>query len=215
MSVGPGDRRRRASSARGPSPTSFGRLGLTRARQPCSSGFSSMAGALGGLREALINGLRTRRVGRSSARRDERRAAALLTICGFKRLRQQIGALQPENLEEQRGLFDGEEADSEGEPDAHGARPSELHRAACRRRSLICIRSCVSGCRCVHGIAACHPCAHAILCPCHLYVHAISMSMPSLCPCHPCVHAIPVSMPFSMSCCHSVLRVRIPPVCMP
>ena len=32
-SVGSGDRRRRASSARGPSPTSFGILGLTRARQ--------------------------------------------------------------------------------------------------------------------------------------------------------------------------------------
>ena len=31
--VGSGDRRRRASSARGPSPTSFGVLGLTRARQ--------------------------------------------------------------------------------------------------------------------------------------------------------------------------------------
>jgi hypothetical protein len=46
----------------------FGRLGLTRARQPCSSGFSSMAGALGCLREALINGLRTGRVRRSSAR---------------------------------------------------------------------------------------------------------------------------------------------------
>jgi hypothetical protein len=49
-----------------------------------------MAGALGCLREALINGLRTGRVGRSSARRDERRAAALLTICGLKRLRQQL-----------------------------------------------------------------------------------------------------------------------------
>jgi hypothetical protein len=33
VSVGSGDRRRRASSARGPSPTSFGVLGLTRARQ--------------------------------------------------------------------------------------------------------------------------------------------------------------------------------------
>ena len=32
-SAGSGDRRRRASSARGPSPTSFGVLGLTRARQ--------------------------------------------------------------------------------------------------------------------------------------------------------------------------------------
>ena len=32
-SVGSGDRRRRASSARGPSPTTFGVLGLTRARQ--------------------------------------------------------------------------------------------------------------------------------------------------------------------------------------
>ena len=76
VGIGSGDRRRRASSARGPSPTSFGRSGLTRARQQCSSGFSSMAGALGCLREALINGLRTGRVGRSSARRDERRAAA-------------------------------------------------------------------------------------------------------------------------------------------
>ena len=33
VSVGSGDRRRRASSARGPSPASFGVLGLTRARQ--------------------------------------------------------------------------------------------------------------------------------------------------------------------------------------
>jgi hypothetical protein len=62
VSVGPGDRRRRASSARGPSPTSFGRLGLTRARQPCSSGFSSMAGALGCLRE----GFTSRQRGRTS-----------------------------------------------------------------------------------------------------------------------------------------------------
>jgi hypothetical protein len=62
VSVGSGDRRRRASSARGPSPTSFGRLGLTRARQPCSSGFSSMAGALGCLRE----GFTSRQRGRTS-----------------------------------------------------------------------------------------------------------------------------------------------------
>jgi hypothetical protein len=60
--VGSGDRRRRASSARGPSPTSFGRLGLTRARQPRSSGFSSMAGALGCLRE----GFTSRQRGRTS-----------------------------------------------------------------------------------------------------------------------------------------------------
>jgi hypothetical protein len=62
VSVGSGDRRRRASSARGPSPTSFGVLGLTRARQPCSSGFSSMAGALGCLRE----GFTSRQRGRTS-----------------------------------------------------------------------------------------------------------------------------------------------------
>jgi hypothetical protein len=38
VSVGSGDRRRRASSARGPSPTSFGVLGLTRARQSFLAG---------------------------------------------------------------------------------------------------------------------------------------------------------------------------------
>jgi hypothetical protein len=46
-----------------------------------------------------------------------------------------IGALHLEDIEEQRGLFDGEEAVSEGERDAHGARLSELQRAACRRRT--------------------------------------------------------------------------------
>ena len=74
-SVGSGDRRRRASSARGPSPTSFGRLGLTRARQPCSSGFSSMSGALGGLRECLINGQRGRK-GRATFAEARRASAA-------------------------------------------------------------------------------------------------------------------------------------------
>ena len=37
VSIGSGDRRRRASSARGPSPASFGVLGLTRARQSFSA----------------------------------------------------------------------------------------------------------------------------------------------------------------------------------
>ena len=87
-----------------------------------------------------------------------------------------IGALQPEDLEEQRGLFDGEEAVSEGERDAHGARLSELQRAACRRRTsgpaawCRVYRSCVS---------------RVLRCPCHPCVHAIPVSMPSLCPCHP------------------------------
>jgi hypothetical protein len=140
-----------------------------------------MAGALGGLREGLINGQRTGRVRRPSAWRDECRTAALLTICGFKRLRQQLDALQPEDLEEQRGLFDGEEAVSEGERDAHGARLSELQRAACRRRT--------SGPAHMHGVV-CTGRACPVSC-----VHAIPVSMPSLCPCHPCVHAIPMSMP--------------------
>ena len=43
---------------------------------------------------------------------------------------------------------------------------------------------------------------------CYERVSCVEVSMPSLCPC-------PVSMPFSMSCCHSVLRARIPLVCMP
>ena len=94
-----------------------------------------------------------------------------------------IGALQLEDIEEQRGLFDGEEAVSEGERDAHGARLSELQRAACRRRTSmhqVVYRSCVSRVlRC-----PCHPCVHAILCPCHPCVHVIPVSMPSLCPCH-------------------------------
>jgi hypothetical protein len=70
--VGSGDRRRRASSARGPSPTSFGRLGLTRARQPCSSGFSSMAGRSGACARASQAGKGAERVGRPSARCYER-----------------------------------------------------------------------------------------------------------------------------------------------
>ena len=44
-SVGSGDRRRRASSARGPSPTTFGVLGLTRARQSIFGQATRAAGA--------------------------------------------------------------------------------------------------------------------------------------------------------------------------
>jgi hypothetical protein len=101
-----------------------------------------------------------------------------------------IGALQLEDIEEQRGLFDGEEAVSEGERDAHGARLSELQRAANRRRTSmhqVVYRSCVSRVlRC-----PCHPCVHAILCPCHPCVHVIPVSMPSLCPCHSIAYVMP------------------------
>ena len=101
-----------------------------------------------------------------------------------------IGALQLEDIEEQRGLLDGEEAVSEGERDAHGARLSELQRAACRRRTSmhqVVYRSCVSRVlRC-----PCHPCVHAILCPCHPCVHVIPVSMPSLCPCHSIAYVMP------------------------
>jgi hypothetical protein len=173
VSVGSGDRRRRASSARGPSPTSFGRLGLTRARQPCSSGFSSMAGALGCLREALFNGLRTGRVGRSSARRDERRAAALLTICGFKRLRQQLVLYILKILKSSAGSSTARkpfQKASETRTARVSVSCSGLHADGARP----CIRSCTG-----------------------VRVPRVEVSMPSLCP------------------CHSVLRARIPLVCMP
>ena len=120
-----------------------------------------------------------------------------------------IGALHLEDIEEQRGLFDGEEAVSEGERDAHGARLSELQRAACRRRTSmhqVVYRSCVSRVlRC-----PCHPCVHAILCPCHPCVHVIPVSMPSLCPCHSVCHvAIRSCVRASRLCaCHEHTRME-------
>ena len=107
-----------------------------------------------------------------------------------------IGALHLEDIEEQRGLFDGEEAVSEGERDAHGARLSEHAAAGCMPTAHVraspyawcrVYRSCVSRVlRC-----PCHPCVHAILCPCHPCVHVIPVSMPSLCPCHSIAYVMP------------------------
>ena len=141
-----------------------------------------MAGALGGLREGLINGQRTGRVRRPSAWRDECRTAALLTICGFKRLRQQLMLYNLKILKSSAGSSTARKPfQKASETRTARVSVSMLQRAACRRRT--------SGPAHMHGVV-CTGRACPVSC-----VHAIPVSMPSLCPCHPCVHAIPVSMP--------------------
>jgi hypothetical protein len=141
-----------------------------------------MAGALGGLREGLINGQRTGRVRRPSAWRDECRTAALLTICGFKRLRQQLMLYNLKILKSSAGSSTARKPfQKASETRTARVSVSMLQRAACRRRT--------SGPAHMHGVV-CTGRACPVSC-----VHAIPVSMPSLCPCHPCVHAIPMSMP--------------------
>ena len=134
-----------------------------------------MAGALGGLREGLINGQRTGRVRRPSAWRDECRTAALLTICGFKRLRQQLMLYNLKILKSSAGSSTARkpfQKASETRTARVSVSCSGLHADGARPGQPICMVSCVQVVR--------------VPCP---------VSMPSLCPCHPCVHAIPVSMP--------------------
>jgi hypothetical protein len=140
-----------------------------------------MAGALGGLREGLINGQRTGRVRRPSAWRDECRTAALLTICGFKRLRQQLMLYNLKILKSSAGSSTARkpfQKASETRTARVSVSCSGLHADGARPGQPICMVSCVQVVR--------------VPCP---------VSMPSLCPCHPCVHAIPVSMP-SLCPCH-------------
>ena len=125
-----------------------------------------MAGALGGLREGLINGQRTGRVRRPSAWRDECRTAALLTICGFKRLRQQLMLYNLKILKSSAGSSTARKPfQKASETRTARVSVSMLQRAACRRRT--------SGPAHMHGVV-CTGRACPVSC-----VHAIPVSMPS------------------------------------